>query len=61
MADPLIRVSRPVKKRLDQIQATMSVALDRQVTMTEILEGLLRALDADKSDELRMIRKGGME
>ena len=61
MADSIIRVSRPVKKRLDEMQLAMQVALNRQVTMSEILEGLLKAADADKSDEVRMIRKGGME
>jgi hypothetical protein len=39
---PQIRISAPVKEELEEIQHTLEGALDRQVTITEVAEMLLR-------------------
>ena len=41
----IVRVSRPVKRRLDGMQRQMVVALGRQVTISEVLEALLAEHD----------------
>lgn len=40
-----VRVSRPVKRRLDAMQEDMKRALGRQVTVSEVMEALLAEHD----------------
>lgn len=45
---PLIQVSRPVKARIDEMQAERVSALDRQVTQSEIIETLIAMYDTTR-------------
>lgn len=38
---PLVRIGSPVKARLDALQAAAEIRLDRQVTLSEVIEGLV--------------------
>lgn len=40
-----VRVSGPVKRRLDQMQAEMQAHLGRMVTVSEVIETLIREHD----------------